>query len=356
MSKQIREYIDLVKNLNESLKNLNEDNSYGFFKTVSSIPDYDKVLFGKNNELPKKYEHWEGEIKWMTKEKYLQECSKLQNTSYSDQFRYIIDWKVQRIMEKMKEGVKFDIPYLNYVENQQEGRHRVVAADNLGQKYIPILILSSEEYDDEDSSLELSDMVGRWDDLVIKDGTYYCKFILTDWKSEHSLLSSIVSDWDYYFLDVLFKIYREHIRIEDYMVKLVSNQSPYHYDSFSGMVKYVMKNNVYYYGDSEEQFSQEFLLYCFILKVLNQNDGVFYDCILREGDMYFLKIIPQDISTDFEYYDNCQSMLKDISKEKHYVKEYNLISTYERSDLYTITDEDVDIMKKIFDMGNKKYV
>ena len=98
------------------------------------------------------------------------------------------------------------------------------------------------------------------------------------------------------------------------------------------------------------------LAYCFILKVLNQNDGVFYDCILREGDTYFLKIIPQDISTDFEYYDNCKTMLKDISKEKHYIKEYNLISTDERSDLYTITDEDVDIMKKIFDMGNKKYV
>ena len=48
MLKQIREQIDLVKNLNESLKNSNEDNNYGFFKTVSSIPDYDKILFGKN--------------------------------------------------------------------------------------------------------------------------------------------------------------------------------------------------------------------------------------------------------------------------------------------------------------------
>ena len=357
MLKEIRDQIDLIKNLNESLKNLNEDNSYGFFKTVSSIPDYDKVLFGKNNELPKKYEYWEGEIKWMTKEKYLEECSKLQNTSYSDQLRYVIDKKVYPIMEKMKEGVKFDMPYLNYVENQQEGRHRVVAADNLGQKYIPILILSSEEYDDEDSSLELSDMVDRWDDLVIKDGIYYCKFnIISDFKTQSNLLSCFASDYDYYFLDVLFKIHREHISIEDYMTKLVSNQGNYPYNSFRTMSTYVMKNNVYYYGDSEEQFSQEFLLYCFILKVLNQNDGVFYDCILREGDTYFLKIIPQNISTDFEYYDNCKTMLKDISKEKHYIKEYNLISTDDSSDLYTITDEDVNIMKKIFDMGNKKYV
>jgi hypothetical protein len=354
MLKEIRDQIDLIKNLNESLKNLNEDNSYGFFKTVSSIPDYDKVLFGKNNELPKKYEYWEGEIKWMTKEKYLEECSKLQNTSYSDQLRYVIDKKVQTIMEKMDEGVKFDIPYLNYVENEQEGRHRVVAADNLGQKYIPVLILSSEEYDDEDTSIELSDMVDRWDDLVIKDGIYYCEFILTDWKSEDNLLVSIASGYDYYFLDVLFYLYRNNITIENYLLKSLKTEDIY--NSFQTMSTYVMKNNVRYYGDSEEQFSKEFLLYCFILKVLKQNENIFYDCILHEKSTYYLKIVPQEVSADFEYYDNCQSMLKDISKEKHYIKEYNLISTDDSSDLYTITDEDVDIMKKIFDMVNKKYV
>lgn len=354
MLKEIREQIDLVKNLNESLKNLNEDNSYGFFKTVSSIPDYDKVLFGKNNELPKKYEYWNGEIKWMTKEKYLEECSKLQKTSYSDQLRYIIDKKVQRIMEDMNNGVKFDIPYLNYVENQQEGRHRVVAADNLGQKYIPVLILSSEEYDDEDKSIELSDMVGKWDDLVIKDGVYYCVFNLTDWKTEDNLLSSIVPGYDYYFLNVLFYMFRNNLSIENYIVKSLKNEDIY--NSFENMVSYVMKNNIHYYGESDEQFSKEFLLYCFILKILKQNNGIFYDCILREKSTYYLKIIPQKVSVDFEYYDNCQSMLKDISNEKHYVKEYNLISTDESSDLYNINDDDISRMKKIFDTVNKKYV
>jgi hypothetical protein len=49
-------------------------------------------------------------------------------------------------------------------------------------------------------------------------------------------------------------------------------------------------------------------------------------------------------------------MLKDISKEKHYVKEYNLISTDESSDLYNINDDDINRMKRIFDTVNKKYV
>jgi hypothetical protein len=117
-----------------------------------------------------------------------------------------------------------------------------------------------------------------------------------------------------------------------------------------------MKNNIYYYGESNEQFSKEFLLYCFILKVLKQNEDIFYDCILREKSTYYLKIVPQEVSADFEYYDNCQSMLKDISKEKHYVKEYNLISTDESSDLYNINDDDINRMKRIFDTVNKKYV
>jgi len=354
MLKEIREQIDLVKNLNESLKNLNEDNSYGFFKTVSSIPDYDKVLFGKNNELPKKYEYWDGEIKWMTKEKYLEECSKLQKTSYSDQLRYVIDKKVQRIMEEMNNGVKFDMPYLNYVENQQEGRHRVVAADNLGQKYIPVLILSSEEYDDEDISIELSDMVGKWDDLVERNGIYYVKFNITDWKSGDNLLSSIVSDYDYYFLNVLFDMYKEYMSIKDYLVKMIDNQ--YVFRSFDNMVSYVMKNNINYYGESDEQFSKEFMLYCFIFKILKQNKDVFSDCILRENDTYYLKIVPQDMHADFESYKNGQDMLIDMSKKKYYVKEYNLIPTDDNSDLYTIYDKDVNYMKKIFDTVNEKYV
>lgn len=355
MLKQIREQIDLVKSLNESLENLNKDNNYGFFKPVSSIPDYDKVLFGKNNELPKKYEFWGAEIKWMSKDEYLMECSRLQNTSYSDQFKYIVDWKVQQIMEKMKGGIKFDMPYLNYVENEQEGRHRVVAADNLNQKLIPVLVLY--DINEDSGSLELSDVVDKWDDLVIKDGIYYCKFnTASDWKTQSNLLSCIVSDYDYYFLDVLFKIRRKRTNIKDYLIEMLSNQDDYPYNSFRTMSTYVMKNNVYYYGDSEEQFSQEFLLYCFILKVLKRNYNVLYDCVLLEEDTYFLKIVPQDISADFEYYDNCQSMLKDAEKEKHYIKEYDLISTNENSDLYTISDEDVNIMKEIFNSVNKKYV
>ena len=79
-------------------------------------------------------------------------------------------------------------------------------------------------------------------------------------------------------------------------------------------------------------------------------------CAFAEGLELHSYSHSKDISADFEYYDNCQSMLKDLTKEKHYIKEYNLIPTDESSNLYAITDEDVNIMKKIFTSVNKKYV
>jgi hypothetical protein len=254
-------------------------------------------------------------------------------------------------MERMEDGVKFDMPYLNYVENEQEGRHRVFAADNLGQKLIPILVLDDVE---EDNSLELSDMMGKWDDLVERNGIYYVKFNITDWKSGDNLLSSIVSDYDYYFLDVLFNMYKEYMSIKDYLVKMIDNEYVSH--SFDNMVSYVMKNNIYYYGESDEQFSKEFMLYCFIFKTLKQNKDVFSDCVLRENDTYYLKIVPQDMYADFENYKNGQEMLIDMVKNKYYVNEYNLIPTDDNSDLYTIDDKDVNYMKSIFKSLNKEYV
>jgi hypothetical protein len=347
VSKEIREQINLVKTLNESLKNLNDDKSYGFFKTTSSIPDYEKVLAGKNSELPNKYESWKGEVQWMTKEEYLRECARIQNTSYSDQFRYVIEKKTRVILDAMKSGVKFDMPYLNYVENSQEGRHRVVAADMLGQKHIPILILHDDE---DDISKNLPDMIGKWDDLVIKNGVYYVKFNIDGWKSEDRLLSCIAPSYDFYYLDVLFKIIKNNMDIEDFLSKSIKNG-----DLLDSNFSYITKNKIYYDGESNEQFSENFLLYCFMLKILTRNFQVIYDCVIYEKDTLYLKIVPQDINTDFDYYENCQDMMLDSSKNKNYIKEYDIISTDEESNLYTINSEDINKMKKIFDSLSMKY-
>jgi hypothetical protein len=149
-------------------------------------------------------------------------------------------------------------------------------------------------------------------------------------------------------------MYKKYMSIKDYLVKMIDNEYVSH--SFDNMVSYVMKNKIYYYGESDEQFSKEFMLYCFIFKTLKQNKDVFSDCILRENDTYYLKIVPQDMYADFESYKNGQEMLIDMVKNKYYVNEYNLIPTDDNSDLYTIDDKDVNYMKSIFNSLNKEYV
>lgn len=51
---------------------------------------------------------------------------------------------VAKYTKMMQDGVKFDTPYLDYVGGQQEGRHRALAAYNLGIEKIPVVIRDSE--------------------------------------------------------------------------------------------------------------------------------------------------------------------------------------------------------------------
>lgn len=47
---------------------------------------------------------------------------------------------VEKYTKMMRDGVKFDTPYLDYVGEGQEGRHRALAAYNLGIEKIPVVV------------------------------------------------------------------------------------------------------------------------------------------------------------------------------------------------------------------------
>ena len=126
----------IKKLLREGLLNESE-----YFNLKTSAQDYDNLLAKNYDAVPEKFKRYEASIKYMTMKEYIKEVANMQNTSYEEQFKYISEENVNKIMDGMSSGVKYNIGYLNYADIEQEGRHRVVAASKLGLDKIPVLII-----------------------------------------------------------------------------------------------------------------------------------------------------------------------------------------------------------------------
>lgn len=69
-----------------------------------------------------------GRMTKMTCDEYIQHCvDDSFKSSYEGVVRWIDEAKVHEYARHMKQGETFPIPYLNYAEGQQEGRHRAFA-------------------------------------------------------------------------------------------------------------------------------------------------------------------------------------------------------------------------------------
>lgn len=328
----------LLEIYNQLLESVN----YGFFADRTTIPIYDAILFGKYDQVPSKYSDWVGEIKFMTKEEYIEECAKLQRTNYADQFRMISDDNVKDIEDGMRKGIKYYMPYLNYVDRAQEGRHRVIAASNLGQKKMPVLILTR----DEDKGItDISNMVGKWKDLVENSGKYYLEIPDNgDWKSISRVLSCIVKNFDYYYLDHLFdiKFGRGYDSIEDFIFKMIKNGD-------NGPLSYLGAEVNW---DYDYEVNPLVLRWAVVLRAMRNNFSVIEDAVWKRFDEYYLKLL-DGIGDNYEDYSSCEEMLLSVRSQK-YIEEYNLISVDERSKLFKVDEEDVKVIMEIFNKANKK--
>ncbi len=82
----------------------------------------------------------------MTPKEYLERSAyEIFNSTIEKATRGVVqDSSIGKYADMMKEGTKFDLPYLNYKDKGQEGRHRAIAADMLGIAEIPVLIIGRE--------------------------------------------------------------------------------------------------------------------------------------------------------------------------------------------------------------------
>ena len=191
--------------LRESLFN----ESVGVFKSITNIPDYDKLKDGRYDELSSKYSNMSASVVNMSPEQYFKYCAQIQGTTYDQQFSYLRKQVVDKLIGLMDDDVKMDMPYLNFVKGStsQEGRHRVKAAMDLGIKSVPVLVIDSKERGEEEGDNMLSSKIGVWDDLSFDGYNYNVSYNTKSWKDCDSLLSSIRRGYDVYLLDSIFDTY-----------------------------------------------------------------------------------------------------------------------------------------------------
>lgn len=89
-------------------------------------------------------ERGRGYIAEMSPRDYLLRCAfQIFNGTIESCLNGVEEPKVQKYASKMKSGERFHMPYLNFRDGQQEGRHRAAAAYLNGIKLIPVFIVGA---------------------------------------------------------------------------------------------------------------------------------------------------------------------------------------------------------------------
>lgn len=336
----------IKKLLRESLFNESVD----VFKSITNIPDYDKLKDGRYDELPSRYSNISASVVNMSPEEYFKYCAKIQGTTYEQQFSYLRKEVVDKLIDLMDGGVKIDMPYLNFVKGSvsQEGRHRVKAAMDLGIKSIPVLVIDDRENEEEEVDNTLSSKIGVWDDLSFDNGNYYVSYNTKIWEEYDSLLSSIRRGYDVYLLNLIFDTYlyrRSYPDLLSVVNKIDDDSNAYEY-FFKGIDETLFLNylpdeyrsrlNI----DWDDYTDEEYANYEKVLSEVKPKLvrlGLLF--ILMNNEREISSIIKFDYSNDFAslIIDSDISIDSDYSSGKEMLLDYQI---YDDLNLYSVEDDD----------------
>ena len=324
------------------------------FKNITNIPDYDKLMSGKYDELPDKYSNMVAEVVNMSPEQYFKYCAEIQKTTYDEQFSYLRKEVVDKIIGLMDNGVKMDMPYLNFVKGgtSQEGRHRAKAAMDMGIKSIPVLVIDNKENEDSDGDNTVASKFGVWKDLSANgNNRYHVNYAMDD----DSLLSSIRRSYDDYLLDRIFDTY-VYRRLYPNLLSVVNNiDGGAYYDYISRGLdvesfleylpdEYKSRLNIDWDDYTDEEYANYEKILSEIKPKLIKLVLLF---IMEHNDALLNNIV------DFDYSNNTMSLFidGDVSFDGDYssAKEMLLASdVYHDMDFYNVEDFDYYNMDKGF--------
>lgn len=169
---------------------ITESKLVGCFLNKTQVSFYDDLLNTKHHKgeyySPQEYMKFEkgldSHLEEMTCDEYINNCAEhIFNCSVLKVLRGINRDKINKYAESMKQGSEFPMPYLNYVDHQQEGRHRMLAMkEAFGDDSITkVLIVTVADPSDE----EIMDYATRkWGSKFADWGFDYCKQALENKK------------------------------------------------------------------------------------------------------------------------------------------------------------------------------
>ncbi len=141
--------VDVVQdNINEATEsdvNNNNFSPFTFFKdNETGMPFYDNIINGKSNDNQIGFD-----IIIMSPNAYFKNILLANNAPNYGVEKYLEGGvnknKIPTIMNGMNSGVKYDIPVVDFRDGFQEGRHRALAARNLGVTEIPVAVFYNME-------------------------------------------------------------------------------------------------------------------------------------------------------------------------------------------------------------------
>lgn len=119
---------------------------------------------GLNNPIYYELEKGErNELKFISPEHYMRAIAKGFMMSYDEAMKSnVINWNtVKKYAKAMKSGEKFPIGYYQMGSGNQEGRHRALAAMELGCDEMPVVVFSKVDYNEAQEIVEKYKDVSR---------------------------------------------------------------------------------------------------------------------------------------------------------------------------------------------------
>ncbi|KKM73674.1 hypothetical protein LCGC14_1408060, partial [marine sediment metagenome] len=116
--------------------------------TTTDMSGYDEFLTPDKmvgNRTLKQYlaeeKDIQGSIVWMTPDEYMAKSVDIHDSTLERELRSVSPKVIDKFVEQMRAGEKFPLPVLDYKRSTQEGRQRVLAAKQIGETNVPVLVV-----------------------------------------------------------------------------------------------------------------------------------------------------------------------------------------------------------------------